>query len=70
MQILLNIKDSGRIPFFKMLENLDYITVIKEINNESDVSHISDLIESINDVKLHIQGKKELQSARELLNEL
>ena len=53
-----------------MLENLDYITVIKEINNEADVSHLSDLIESINDVKLHIQGKKELQSARELLNEL
>ena len=70
MQILLNIEDSGRIPFFKMLENLDYITVIKEINNEADVSHLSDLIESINDVKLHIQGKKELQSARELLNEL
>ena len=70
MQILLNIEDSGRIPFLKMLENLDYITVIKEINNEADVSHLSDLIESINDVKLHIQGKKELQSARELLNEL
>ena len=69
MKILLNIKDIGRVPFFKMVETLDYVTDMKELEGELEVSHLSDLMEAFNEVKLYKQGKKELQSAKDFLDE-
>lgn len=70
MKVILDIRDN-RIPFFmELVKSLDYISVIKEVKDESKSQFVSDLAESFNDVKLYEQGKKKLKSAKDLLNEL
>jgi hypothetical protein len=71
MKVILNITDDSRIPFFmELVRSLDYIHVIKEEKDETKSQFISDLAEAFNDVKLYEQGKKNLKSAKDLLNEL
>ncbi len=71
MKVILDITESNRIPFFmELVKSLDYISVVKEVNNESKSQFISDLADAFNDVKLYEQGKKKLKSAKDLLNEL
>lgn len=71
MKVILDIKESNRIPFFmEMIKSLDYISVIKEVKEVRKSQFITDLAEAFNDVKLYEQGKKKLKSAKDLLNEL
>ena len=71
MKVILDITESNRIPFFmELVKSLDYISVVKEVNNESKSQFISDWADAFNDVKLYEQGKKKLKSAKDLLNEL
>jgi len=71
MKVILNITDDSRIPFFmELVRSLDYIHVVKEEKDEAKSQFISDLAEAFNDVKLYEQGKKNLKSAKDLLNEL
>lgn len=71
MKVILDIKESSRVPFFmELIKGLSYVSVIKEVKNEEKSQFISDLAESFNDVKLYEQGKKKLKSAKDLLNEL
>lgn len=70
MKVILDIRDN-RIPFFmELVKSLDYISVVKEVKDESTSQFITDLSDAFNDVKLHEQGKKKLKSAKDLLNEL
>jgi hypothetical protein len=70
MEVLLNIKDTRRAPFLmELLKSLDYIT-IKKVEKESDNALFADLSEAFEDVKLHEQGKINLKSLKEVLNEL
>jgi len=67
MKVILDIKDKERIPFFmELMNSLNYIKVIKEIENEQKNRFINDLIEAFEDVRLHEEGKIKLK----LLNEL
>ncbi|MBK6977107.1 MAG: hypothetical protein IPH28_08400 [Cytophagaceae bacterium] len=54
----------------ELVKSLDYINVIKEVRDKQKSELISDLSEAFNDVKLYEEGKKNLKSAKDLLNEL
>ena len=70
MEVVLNIKDKSRAPFLmELLRSLDYINV-KEIKTEPKSRIVSDLKKSLKEVKLYEEGKIELQTFDELLNEL
>jgi hypothetical protein len=71
MKVLLDIKENNRVPFFmEMIKSLDYITILKEVKDETKSQFIADITDAFNDVKLFEQGKKKLKSAKDLLNEL
>ncbi len=70
MKVLIDIQEN-RVPFFlELLKSLDYINILKEIEGEKKGQAIQDLVEAFQDVKLFEEGKKELQSAKDFLNEL
>ena len=54
----------------ELIKSLDYISVLKEVKSEEKSKAIQDLADAFNDVKLYEQGKKQLKSAKELLDEL
>lgn len=71
MKVILDIKENNRVPFFmEMVKSLDYISVIKEIKEKRKSQFVTDLAQAFNDVKLYEAGKKNLKSAKDLLNEL
>ncbi|MEI8204465.1 MAG: hypothetical protein WCH34_15695 [Bacteroidota bacterium] len=71
MKVILDIKDNSRVPFFmELMKNLDFISVLNEVNDEPKSKFIADMAEAFHDVKLYEQGKKKLKSAKDLLNEL
>ncbi|MDH5382450.1 MAG: hypothetical protein OEW75_16465 [Cyclobacteriaceae bacterium] len=70
MKVILDIQDN-RVPFFmELVKSLDYISVLKEVKDRKKSEAIQDLAEAFNDVKLHQEGKKQLKSAKDLLDEL
>lgn len=70
MKVILDIKES-RVPFFmELLRSLDYVEILKEVKGKEKSKAIQDLAEAFNDVRLHEEGKKELKSAKDLLDEL
>ena len=70
MKVILDIPDN-RVPFFmELLKSLDYISILKEVKDEEKSKAVQELAEAFNDVNLHQEGKKQLKSAKDLLNEL
>jgi len=70
MKVILDIQEN-RVPFFmELLKSLDYINVIKEIKNKDKSQSIQDLVEAFEDIQQYEAGKKQLKSAKELLDEL
>ena len=70
MKVILDIKED-RVPFFmELLESLDYIRILKQVKDKESSKIIQDLVDAFNDVKLYEEGKKNLKSAKDLLNEL
>jgi len=70
MEVVLDIKDRSRAPFLmELLRSLDYINV-REVKTERKSRIVSDLKESLKEVKLYEEGKIKLQTFDELLNEL
>ena len=70
MELILDIKDKSRIPFFmELLRSFDYVSV-KKVEKENNSQIFEDLAEAFEDVKLHEQGKIKLKSLKEVLNEL
>lgn len=71
MTIILDIKESSRVPFFiELLKGLKYVNIVTQVDDERKSQFITDLAEAFDDVKLYEQGKKKLKSAKDLLNEL
>ncbi len=70
MKVILDIQEN-RVPFFmELLKSLDYIHILKEVKSKEKSQAIQDLAEAFNDVKLYEKGKKELKSAKDVLDEL
>lgn len=71
MKVILDIKNKRRASFFmELLKSFDYVDILKVVNDPVKERSVLDLNESFQDVKLHLQGKKKLKSAKTLLNEL
>lgn len=70
MRITLEINDSKASAFLNFIKSLDFI----KIQNKEAISSKKDILEGIkdglNEAKLHSEGKIDLQSARDFLNEL
>lgn len=70
MKVILDVEEK-RAPFFmELMNNLDFVTVVSMIHDKEKSKVIQDLAEAFEDVKLHIEGKKQLKSAKQLLDEL
>ncbi len=54
----------------ELLDNLDFVKVLEEVNDDEKVKVIHDLVEAFNDVRSHLKGEKQLTSAKDLLNEV
>lgn len=72
MKVTLDIKDSKAAAFLNFVKSLDFIRIqSKEDYEEPTKQEILDSIkQGMKEVQLHKEGKIELQSARDFLNEL
>lgn len=71
MKVILDIKDEAHaIKFMDMVKKLDYIDVLMQIKDKKTSHFISDMIESFDNIRQYERGKKQLKSAKDLLNEL
>jgi hypothetical protein len=69
MKVLVDIRDN-EAPFgMKVLRSLSFVKKAKLMTNSS-IKLLSDLKHAANDMQLHKQGKLNLKTAQELLNEL
>lgn len=64
-QLTLNISDSKFQAFLEFIKTLDYVEV-----PEADKKSLTELQNSLNQVKMMQEGKIEKQSANDFLNEL
>jgi hypothetical protein len=64
----------NKVPFFlELVHNLGFVTekkVEKKKLTPKQKAFVADLKQSLQEVELHLQGKKTLKSADQLLNEL
>jgi len=70
MKVLIDIKDSKANHLMEVLKSLDYISILKEVKDKEKSKAIQDLADAFKDVELYEAGKKQLKSAKDLLNEL
>jgi hypothetical protein len=72
MKVTLEINDSKAAAFLNFVKSLDFIRIhSKEDYEEPTKQEILDSIkQGMKEVQLHKEGKVELQSARDFLNEL
>ncbi len=72
MKVTLDINDSKAAAFLNFVKSLDFIRIqSKEDYEEPTKQEILDSIkQGMKEVQLHKEGKIELQSARDFLNEL
>jgi hypothetical protein len=71
MEITLNIRDKNRAPFLmELLKSLDYVSSVKEVKTLRKKRILADLEEALGEVKLYEEGKLQLQTFDELLDEL
>ena len=67
-RIILDIPDNKINFFMELVNNLGFKNVEKLSNKQKEF--VDDLKNSLKEVELHRQGKIELQSAKDFLNEL
>jgi AmiR/NasT family two-component response regulator len=70
MKIILDIKNSRSSFFMELLKSLDFVKVVSTFEDEERLKHVQDITESFEDVDAHLNGRKKLQTAKELLDEL
>jgi len=74
-QLILNVKDKTKMPFLKqLLKHLDFIEVVEDPAKKERALKkkkiLDDIEESVQQVKLHLDGKIKLRPIQELLDEL
>ena len=68
MKILLDVKEEKAAFVMELLNNLKFVKIEKLDDEKEEV--LKDLKQAIEEVKLHKEGKIQLKSAKDLLNEL
>ncbi|MEO5650629.1 MAG: hypothetical protein ABIR03_11995 [Ginsengibacter sp.] len=73
-QLILKVKDKSKMPFLrKLLKHLDFLEVVEAPEKEltsKEKRILDDIEESVQQVKLHLDGKIKLKPIQELLDEL
>jgi hypothetical protein len=70
MKVVLHVKDQvNETEFMEIIGKLDYVEVMMQVKDQKTSQFISDLAESFSNVKEYENGKKQLKSAKDLLNE-
>ncbi len=69
MKVLIDIAENDVSFAMKVLKSLSFVKKIKAISG-SDVKILDDLNISAEEVRMHKEGKIQLKTAHELLNEL
>ncbi len=70
MRIVLDIKENKGAFFLELIKSLNFVDIVRASNDNVLSSGEKDLLNALNDVKLHESGKKKLKTAEEFLNEL
>jgi hypothetical protein len=70
MKVILNIKDENAPFFLELVKKLDFVEVLKLINNPAKEKAVQDILAAFEDVSKYEKGKKKLKSAKKLLNEI
>jgi len=68
MKLLLDIKDNQASFFMEVLKNFSFVKTTQL--TEAKAEFLDDLKSSVDEVKLAKEGEIQLQSAKDLLNEL
>jgi hypothetical protein len=72
-QVTLHIPDSNYAFFMELVKRLSFVKKIEEVSIENPPSEkevLNSITEGIQQAKLHQEGKINLQTAQQLLNEL
>ena len=70
MKIILDVKDKNAEFFLELVKKLDFVEVVKLINNPAKEKAVQDVLMAFEDIAKYEKGKKKLKSAKKLLNEL
>lgn len=72
MKVTLDINDSKAAAFLNFVKSLDFIRIQSKEDYEEPTKHeiLDSIKQGMKEVQLHKEGKIELQSARDFLNEL
>jgi hypothetical protein len=70
MKVILDIQESKAPFFIELINGLKYVRIIKKVNDKQKNSAIQDIVDAFNDIKLHEEGKKNLKSANQILDEI
>jgi hypothetical protein len=72
MKVTLDINDSKAAAFLNFVKSLDFIHIQSKEDYEEPTKQeiLNSIKQGMKEVQLHKEGKIELQSAREFLNEL
>ncbi|MBM3436345.1 MAG: hypothetical protein FJY07_09050 [Bacteroidetes bacterium] len=70
MKVILEIQEEKAPFFIELLNGLKYIRIVKQVSDKQKSKAIQDIVNAFNDVQLHSEGKKDLKSANQLLNEI
>jgi hypothetical protein len=70
MKLILDIKDENAPFFLELVKKLDFVEVLKLINNPAKEEAVKDILMAFEDVAKYEKGKKKLKSAKKMLNEL
>jgi hypothetical protein len=72
MKVTLDIKDNKAAAFLNFVKSLDFIQIQSKEDYEEPTKQeiLKSIRQGMKEVQLHSEGKVELQSARDFLNEL
>lgn len=70
MKVILDVKDENSAFFLELVRKLDFIEILKLIDNPYKEKEVKEILMAFEDVAKYEKGKKKLKSAKKLLNEL
>lgn len=72
MKITLDINDNKAAAFLNFIKSLDFISIHKKEDYEEPTKKeiLDSIKQGMKEVQMHMEGKIELQPARDFLNEL
>jgi len=71
MKLVIDIKESNVPEFLELMKTHNIIKDVKELKkNKRESKLVKGIAQSFKEIKLHMEGKKELKNAKDFINEL